>query len=91
MDLKINYAFVRFAHIFFRNKRKNKKKESRYYGGVAALSRFLEKILPVLKVLSGQSSWQLNKWEDAGTSLALRVEIFFKTVGLTLTVLWRLV
>lgn len=31
---------------FFRNKRKNKKKESRLSGGVAALSRFLEKYYP---------------------------------------------
>ncbi len=31
---------------FFRNKRKNKKKESPITEGVAALSRFLEKILP---------------------------------------------
>ena len=48
---------ARFAHIFFSEQKKKQKKESRIIGGVAALSRFLEKILPGVVVLSGQ--WQL--------------------------------
>tara|TARA_R110000850_G_scaffold218852_3_gene344475 strand:- start:77228 stop:77374 length:147 start_codon:yes stop_codon:yes gene_type:complete len=44
---------ARFAHIFFSEQNKKQKKESRLSGGVAALSRFLEKILPGLIVPRG--------------------------------------
>jgi len=44
------------SHIFSEQKKKQKK-ESPITEGVAALSRFLEKILPGLIVLSGQ--WQI--------------------------------
>jgi len=93
-DLKINYAYcsLRFAPIFFsKQKKKQKKRKPTLWG-----RGFAVKVFGKNTTRGGSAKWAVAVCSffllgEVLKNYGARVEIFFKTGGLTLTVLWRLV